>query len=103
MVHGYVSIGQSSKEGAAQVLEADDWPSTRGQQDQQVLNRCVHAAVHVDAVKTRTSVCFRTEEVCQHHLDSSKSIGTQLYSSGIASTSVSDGNKVTLKCRFEEI
>lgn len=55
MVHGYVSTGQSSKEGAAQVLEAEDWPSTGGQQDQQVLNRRVHAAVHVDAVKTRTS------------------------------------------------
>lgn len=62
MVHGYVSTGQSSKERAAQVLEADDWPSTGGLQDQQVLNRCVHAAVHLDAVKTRTSVWFGTEE-----------------------------------------
>lgn len=81
MVHSYLPIGQSSKEGGAQVFEADDWASIRGQQDQQVLNSCVHAAIHVDAVKTRTSAWLGTKKipalkspflellVLQHHMD----------------------------------
>lgn len=54
MEHGYAPIGQSSKEGAAQVFEAEDRASCGGQQDQQVLNGRVHTAVHVDAASTGT-------------------------------------------------
>lgn len=63
MVHSDIPIGQSSKEGGAQVFEADDWPSIRGQQDLQVLNSSVHAAIHVDTVKSRTSVWHRTKKI----------------------------------------
>lgn len=52
--HSYAPIGQSSKEGGAEVFEAEDWASCGGQQDQQVLNGRVHAAVHMDAVSTGT-------------------------------------------------
>lgn len=60
MEHSHAAIGQSSKEGGAQVFEAEDWASCWGQQDQQGLNGRVHAAVHVDAVRTGT--WLRTKE-----------------------------------------
>lgn len=50
--HGYAPVGQASKEGGAQVFEAEDRASCWGQEDQQVPNSRVHAAVHLDAVKT---------------------------------------------------
>lgn len=56
MEHSYAPIGQASKEGGAQVFEAEDRASCRGHQDQQVLNGRVHAAVHVDAAKTGTTL-----------------------------------------------
>lgn len=50
--HGYAPIGKASKEEGAQVCEAEDRASCRSQQDQQLLDGRVHAAINLDARRT---------------------------------------------------
>lgn len=96
-VHGHVPVGQSSEQGAAQVREAEDGPPTRGQQEQQVLDHCVHAAEHLDAAETE-HLWFGAEE------DLPTSPGLQ-YQDRLLTVLFWNlrfpGNKVTLKSEFE--
>lgn len=53
MVRSNFPIGYSGKQEGQWVSEADDRTAVRGHQGQEILNRRVHAAVHMDTSKEK--------------------------------------------------